>query len=50
MDNVKCVIDACYSILKMQLSLCGYTVTLWNVLIFGFCVFLLFVFIFKSFR
>lgn len=41
MNNVKVVIDTCYSILNISIYLCGYHITLWQVFIFGLIGFLL---------
>lgn len=42
MDWVKCIIDACSDIWSYQLYLCGYSISLVNVFLFGFFSFLCF--------
>jgi len=41
MDELKIIFDVCISILKLNITVCGYTISLLEVLAFGVCGFLL---------
>lgn len=50
MNYIQSIIYFCSSIMNTRLYLCGYSITLWQVTIFGFVVFVIGTFIFKLLR
>ena len=47
---IRIIFSACSAIMNISIDLFGYTVTLWNVLFYGFVVFVIGSFLFKLMR
>lgn len=50
MNIIRLIFDACSAIMNISINLFGYSITLWNVLFYGFVVFVIGSFVFKLMR
>ncbi len=49
MENIRLLFRFCSSVMSIPIYLFGYTITLWQVAVFGFVVFIVGSFIFRMF-
>lgn len=50
MHIIRLIFNACASIMEIPINLFGYSITLWNVLFYGFVIFVIGSFVFKLMR
>lgn len=49
MQWIKIIFQACNAILNIKMNLCGYSISLWQAMIYGFLIYVLGRFIFNLF-